>query len=172
MTTPPPPAATPKQQQHGLAAVAGEVRAQRCIALPCRAGTRTPPACCRRRHVLQRAARGPAFGEHDLAELGGPEAGTGVEPLLHLRVQLVVLEPQVVACQRLESLEVAHGEVDVHVKPAWPRSTAGSTPSLPLRMVNTTITRSSPQQESPSMKLSTRAVLAAAVSPSPLPPRR
>ena len=34
MTTPPPPAATPKQQQHGLAAVAAEVRAQRGIALP------------------------------------------------------------------------------------------------------------------------------------------
>nr|ACL53159.1 unknown [Zea mays] len=50
------------------------------------------------------------------------------------------------------------------------RSTAGSTPSLPPLMVNT-ITRSSPHdEESPSMKPSTRAVLAAAVSPSP--PRR
>ncbi|XP_066315166.1 putrescine hydroxycinnamoyltransferase 2-like [Miscanthus floridulus] len=62
MTTPPPPTATPKQQQHGLAAVAAEVRAQRCIALPCRPRTRTPPACCRRRPraTTSRCSWGPA----------------------------------------------------------------------------------------------------------------
>nr|CAB3502390.1 unnamed protein product [Digitaria exilis] len=68
-----------------------------------------------------RAARGAPVGEHDLAELGGAEAGAGVEALLHLRVELVVLEPEVVAGQRLEALEVAHGEVDVDVEPARPQ---------------------------------------------------
>ncbi|KAB8089877.1 hypothetical protein EE612_014907 [Oryza sativa] len=43
-----------------------------------------------------------------------------MEALLHLRVQLVVLEAEVVAGQRLERLEVAEREVDVHVQPPRP----------------------------------------------------
>jgi hypothetical protein len=60
-------------------------------------------------HAAERAARGRAVGQHDLAKLGRAEAGaSGVEPLLHLRVQLVVLEPQVVAGQRLGAPSSSH----------------------------------------------------------------
>jgi hypothetical protein len=93
-----------------------------------------------------RAARGRAVGQHDLAKLGRAEAGAGgVEPLLHLRVQLVVLEPQVVAGQRLEGLEVAEHELNVHVQMARAHH-HGVHDVLSPRIVNTMM-RSSPQHD-------------------------